>query len=246
MKCFALIPVFAVLLSSISFAQQSSCDYKVEVLVNSSEFEKQDFSWKMKATKIEGMPTNITGTAEIEDSNGEIIKKYRPWINESISKQKTSSQYTPNLKEGSYKITSRISVGCDDINKDNNVDFKIIKIREKSKELTNVTNKNNGKNILIDEKINNTIKNEAANQVISNQTAENKTLDEKETGQLANSEEDNVIQLRDNKKESELTANAVKKPETVYESSNEKAKSLIIIFLLVLSILLNIVLIWKR
>ena len=246
MKVFALVPIFAVLLSSISFAQQSSCDYKVEVLVNSSEFEKQEFSWKMKATKIEGIPTSITGTADIEDSNGEIMRKYRPWVNESISKQKTSSQYTPNLKEGAYKITSRINVGCNDINEGNNVDFKIIKIIEKSKEFTNVINKNNSKNILIDAKINDTIKNEAANQIIANQTAESKALDGKEAKQLANNEEDNVIQLRNNKKEVESAANVVKKPETAYESSNEKAKGLIMIFLLILSILLNIVLIWKR
>ena len=105
MKDFALIPIFAVLLSSVSFAQQSSCDYKVEVMTDEDEFEKENFKWRMKATKIEGMPTNITGIAEIEDSKGEIVRKYRPWVNESISKQKTSSQYTPNLKEGIYKIT---------------------------------------------------------------------------------------------------------------------------------------------
>ena len=250
MKGFALIPILAVLLSSISLARQSSCDYKVEIIIDGAEFEKETFKWRMKATKIEGIATNITGIAEISDSNGEIIRKYRPWLNESISKQKTSSQYTPNLREGAYKITSRIDVECDDMNKDNNVDFKIIKItekirEEKTKEITNAIGKNN-KSILIGSKINDEIKNETANHIIVNQ-AENKILLKKDAEQLMEGEEDNIIQLRNNdKKESELTTNAVKKPETVYESSNEKAKDLIMAFLLALSILLNIVLIWKR
>jgi len=61
------------------------------------------------------------------------------------------------------------------------------------------------------------------------------------------SEEDSIIQLKDNNKgKNELTTDAVQEPKIAYESSNEKAKGLIIIFLLSLSILLNIVLIWRR
>lgn len=258
MKVFALVPILAILLSCISFAQQASCDYKVEILVDGGEFEKENFKWRMMATKIEGKATNITGTAEIEDSKAEIIKKYRPWSNESISKQKTSSEYTPNLKEGVYRITSRIDVGCDDTNKGNDVDFKIIKIREKNNKTADAANQSI-QNTFIEDKPANTTKNNPANESLTdwknesisqtafNQTPKSNISYEKETEQSA--EEDNVIHLMSNgdkKTEAELTAAAVQKSETVYESSNEKAKGMIVIFLLILSVLLNIILIWKR
>lgn len=248
MKGLALILVYAILLSYASSAQQNECDYKVEIIANNSEFESKDFSWRMKATKIEGKPTNITGVAEIEDSKGDIIRKYRPWVNESISKQKTSSQYTPNLKDGVYKIISKIEVECDDTNKGNNADAKTIKINMKNKEMTNTINQSNSQNTFAEYKMNNHIKNETINPVVINQAIENKTLSKNESEKLMASEEDNVIQLRNNdykKKEIKLTAN-VQKSENVYESSNEKSKGLIMIFLLALSILLNIILIWRR
>ena len=247
MKTLIFMLIFAVSIIDNSFAQQTACDYRVEILVNNSEFESRDFSWRMKAIKIEGNPTNITGTAEIENSSGQIIKKYKPWTNESISKQKTSSTYTPNLNYGEYKLISRINVECDDINKDNNADIKIIKIKNGNKETSTAINQNN--NAIIDAKINTTIKNETANQAITAQKIENKKMPKNESEKLIVSEEDNVIQLRnaDNKQsQTKFTAGAAQKQEIVYESSNEKAKGMIVISLLILSVLLNIVLIWRR
>lgn len=248
MKAIILMLVFAASLLDISFAQQAACDYKVEVLLNSSEFEKESFSWRMRAARIDGAPTNITGTAEIEDSSGQIAKRYKPWTNEPISKQKTSSVYTPNLKEGSYKITSTINVGCDDINQDNNVDVKTIKIKEASKETSTIVNQN----IPVEEKSPSTAKNETINNPLTSKIPENKTSPNSQSGELmANSKEsnDNVIHLKDdgNKKgEMKLAAEAVKETSVVYESSNEKAKNLVMASLLALSVLLNIILIWKR
>jgi len=74
------------------------------------------------------------------------------------------------------------------------------------------------------------------------------TDSQNETKKIIASEEDNVIQLKNNndKKEFGLTTNAVKKSEIAYESSNEKAKNMIVMSLLILSVLLNIVLIWRR
>jgi|SRR3989344_3124166 len=163
MKLLILIFIFVVSLSYTSLAQQALCDYKVEILVNSTEFEKENFAWRMRATKLEGKSTNITGTAEIQDSKGQIVKKYKPWTNESISKQKTSSEYSPNLKEDEYKIKAEIKVECNDINKDNNADIRIITIKEKDKEATNTIAQSNNQNAFIEEKTENTIKNETIN-----------------------------------------------------------------------------------
>lgn len=252
MKALILMLILAVYAADASFAQQASCDYKVEILSNSSIFEKESFVWRMRATKVEGSPTNITGTAEIEDSGGQIAKKYKPWTNEPISKQKTSGKYTPNLKEGIYKITSRISVGCDDINKGDNVDVKTIKIGEASEEMNVAINQDTGKNIPAEEKSSNIIKNEMANDLLPNKLPENKTsLANQSVELMAKDDEgnDNVIQLKEDineKNEMKLAADAVKETNIAYESSNEKAKNLIMVSLLALSILLNIILIWKR
>lgn len=258
MKLILLILVFAVSVIGASFAQQALCDYKVDVIANSSEFQSQDFSWRMRATRVEGVSTNITGTAEIQDSKGQIVKSYRPWTNEPISKQKTSSMYSPNLKEGYYRIKAYINVSCEDENKNNNADVKAITIKSSAKESLNTPNQSNSKtNVQTNmqsityNKKNNTAKNEAINETMNQQTInekpENTTLDKKEPESLMMDEEDNVIQLRNNNDgiENKLTASVAQEP-IIYKSSNEKAKELIVFFLLALSILLNIILIWKR
>lgn len=133
MKGIIIYIIFVISLSYGSFAQQNGCDYKVEIITNNTEFRKEEFFWRMKAIKLYGESTNITGIAEIVDSKGNIIKKYNPWTNESISKQKTSNEFSANLKENEeYKIAAEIKVECNDENKDNNV--KIIKIKGKNKE----------------------------------------------------------------------------------------------------------------
>lgn len=255
MKALIFMLISAIFILDSSFAQQAACDYKTEILINNSEFESKDFSWRIRAIKIEGVPTNITGTAEIQDKNGQILKKYRPWTNESISKQKTSNTYSPNLNTGEYKLVSKINVECNDTNAYNNIDVKIIKIIEHKEIIT----QNNNQIESMDSKINDSSKNETTIPQTIDKKIENKTSQMRVSSLTTDSkndpekyiaaEEDNVIQLRSNndkKMENEITANAVQKPEIIYESSNEKARNLIVVSLLVLSILLNIVLIWKR
>lgn len=241
--------IFIILVTlPFSFAQQSSCDYKIEVLLNGEEFEKEEFKWKMKATKIEGASTNITGTAKIKDSNGKAVKTYKPWTSDSISKQKTSSEYSPNLKEGGYEITAEINVECDDVDKGNNIDAKKIKIKGDKEQKSKESKSEAAKKIIKANKIDNmeTTQNKATNE--ETDTINQKTKPRK---LISNEETDNVIQLADkkgqeNKELQQSTAYAIKSQQIVYESSNEKAKALIILFLLTLSILLNIILIWKR
>lgn len=242
MKSIAVIILFVISLSYASSAQESACDYKVEVLVEGEEFEKEDFTWRMKATKIEGGSTNITGTAEIQDSSGKTVKTYKPWTSESISRQKTSSEYTPNLKEGQeYKITAEIDVECDDTSKDNNVDVKTIKIKGEKEETEN----DDASDTETDAKSDDTASTEAEN----NEEIKPKTIQKaKATNPTTNEEAENVIQLTKNTQNQELqsTAAVIQAPQIVYESSNERIKDLIMIFLLALSILLNIILIWRR
>ena len=252
MKSLAIILVFAIAFTYASSAQQSSCDYKVEILVDGEEFEKEEFTWRMKATKIEGKSTNITGTAEIQDSSGKTVKSYKPWTSDSISKQKTSSEYSPNLKEGEeYKITAEINVDCDDANQNNNIDTTTIKIKGEKQDAKSTKSKtekppqDTSNNIETTEIKNN----ENSNDEIRLATA-NKPQAKKSTAKSTTQDEENTIQLsaKSAQKNAELTstAHAVQSSQVVYESSNEKAKGLIMIFLLTLSILLNIALIWKR
>ena len=246
MRSLALILVVVIFLPYSSFAQQSECDYKIEVIVDGEEFEKEDFKWRMRATKIEGKSTNITGTAEIEDSNGKTIKNYKPWTSDSISKQKTSNEYTPNLKPGSYEITAEISVECDDTNKDNNVDSKKIKIKGEIEEIKDKKSKNEETEITSKK-----TENQDNNQIIPNSQNPIATKPKKSA---ASEEFDNTVELKsqNNQKSQQvqsITANTIQNlqnTETVYESSGERAKQWIMVFLLTLSILLNIILIWKR
>lgn len=169
MRLAVFIFTFILAFSSYSIAK-SDCDYGVKLLVYGDDFNSKNFTWRVKATKMKGESTNITGIAKIEDSNERLVKSYKFWNSEPISKQKTSSDYASNLDPGMYKITSNIDVACDDKNQEDNVDVKQIEIKNP----------------------------------------------------------------------------AIKDAETVYKSSNEKAKELILIFLLSLSMILNIVLVWKR
>lgn len=224
MRGFIILFIFVMALGYAAFAQKPECDYKVEIIAGDEEFEKGDFKWRMKATKIEGKPTNISGTAKIEDSNGKRVKSYKPWTSAPISKQKTSREYSPRVDAGRYKITAEINVECSDINKDNNIDAKKIKIEGGNK----ATAKRGGKDV------------KSVNNGISNKNVTR-----------AGSYTRNIITAQPKKPvldgvAAQKKAAVIENPEQIYASSNEKAKEFTIIFLLVLSVLLNIILIWKR
>ena len=79
---------------------------------------------------------------------------------------------------------------------------------------------------------------------------DNETAKQNTEEKPKNEDVGNVIELKNdevkNDNEIQLTAHAVKNNDAVYESSSEKAKNLILLSLLALSVLLNAVLIWKR
>jgi len=230
-----------------SFSQESYCDHKVEIMLNGSVFNTENFTWRMKATKIEGLAANITGTAQIEDTEGNLIKSYKPWTNDSISRQKTSGQYSPNLKPNEYKITAKIDVSCNDVDKNNNIDSRLIKIESVIQE------SKNPQEVVAANDINNSSDENLEKQPIDNkntdmQQIQDQSQNEPKIQQNQYKEEDNVIHLKTQsiyEGNNTITA-AIVKPQIVYESSNERAKELILYSLLGLSILLNIILIWRR
>jgi len=234
---FALI--FAMLLAHVSFAQQPSCDYKVEILVDGEEFEMEDFKWRMRAIKIEGKSTNITGTAKIMDSDDKTVKTYKPWTDDSIAKQKTSSEYSPNLKPGEYEITAEINVECDDTSKYNNEDTRKITIKGATQDTTNKEAKSDDTET---EPVNSFVSDAEKEQIIIKTT--------KTAPKPADEEAENTIQLTNKNaqktQQQPITSNTIQAPQIVYESSGERAKTWIMIFLLTLSILFNIILIWRR
>ena len=110
----------------------ASCDYEVQILLDKSIFESQDeFSWKLIARKIHGPATSISSQATIEDFYGNIEQTYTPFTEDSITTQKTSSTYSPNLDEGkSYIVSASIATACPDTNEENNVDERIFTIQD--------------------------------------------------------------------------------------------------------------------
>ena len=235
MRLLPLMLIFIVMVSFNSLAQSSECDYSVEILLDDNEFESKDFTWRMKATKIEGQETAITGTAKIEDKNGKTAKSYNPWSSDSISRQKTSSKYTPNLKPGDYEIIAEIKVQCDDKDEGNNVDRKSITIRGNAVEEENKNEDAPEKEDAIEDTVPNEIK---------------RPITIASPKPILQPAADNTIQLNLNGKNKDqqvkLQGDSIKSGEIAFESSSEKAKGLVMISLLALSILLNVVLIWKR
>ncbi|MEK6983080.1 MAG: hypothetical protein AABX33_00770 [Nanoarchaeota archaeon] len=241
MRILAITLFIVFSLMSNVFGQQPSCDYQVEILVDSNEFEKEEFKWRMRASKLEGKSTNITATAKIEDSHGKTVKSYKPWTSDAISKQKTSSEYSPNLKAGEeYKISAEIAVECDDNNKENNADIKKISIKGEEIKSEKI-NKDSLKKVTKEQQDEN-------NQLIQKTQT---SVEPKPQITIDNRQAENVVELKskeskETKEINSMAVSAVKSPEIVYLSSSEKSKGLVMILLLTLSILLNIVLIWKR
>ncbi len=245
MKWLVIIAVMLFLLPPFASAQE--CDYSVEILIEGIEFTKESFKWRMKAIKLDGPSANITGAARIEDLNGAIIKSYKPWTNQSISKQKTSNEYSPNLKEGSYNIISEIIVGCDDINKGNNIDIRAITIKTENIEMQE-------SNIAVQQIIlENQEPQNATPQTQENEPAKNPAINESQDNEVQSQEYreeyENTANLKnENTQNSIQIAEPIKSDEEAYAyvSSNEKAKNLVVYSLLAVSIILNIVLIWRR
>ncbi|MBL7055838.1 lamin tail domain-containing protein [Candidatus Woesearchaeota archaeon] len=117
-----------------SMIESSNCDYAASFILEKTIFDNSsDFLFKIQASKVSGTATNFSLEASIEDLNGRIIKTYAPYTNESITRQRTSSEYTPNLEEGkSYILSANVSVECNDTSITNNFDTEIITIKGQS------------------------------------------------------------------------------------------------------------------
>ncbi|MBI2130735.1 lamin tail domain-containing protein [Candidatus Woesearchaeota archaeon] len=105
-----------------------SCDYELSIILSSTVFESENFSFRVRAVRLKGISTNISGNARIENSFGEIVRDYNVWENESIATRKTSSVYSPNLKPGFYTLHSAISSSCIDIAGENDIASEFITI----------------------------------------------------------------------------------------------------------------------
>lgn len=222
-----VIPFF-ILIFYVPLAHSANCDYGIEVLLDGSEFNSSGFSWKMRAARISGDTTNISAAAKIEDSNGNIIKTYKPWTNAPISRQKTSSSYSPKMAAGSYRIISEIEVECYDNDMSNNADAREFTIKNPSNESQTQSNSENQAGIQ-DSYSQDNFSQSAANGIEKSNTAYSNEIFL--SGEPANS--------------NEVDMNAMK-TQLVYESSNQKSKKIVLFALLGFSIALNIILIWKR
>lgn len=119
-----------------SVIDKEECDYAIAFLLPKLIFDSySDFSFQARISNIEGMPTNFTATGKIEDFNGELVKDYKFFTDEEIKTQRTSSKYSPNLKEGkSYILSADLTVKCNDSKLDNNLAMETIIIKGKPPE----------------------------------------------------------------------------------------------------------------
>jgi hypothetical protein len=108
-----------------------TCDYETQIVLEKSIFDRQDdFSWKMVVRNVRGGSTIISSTAFIYDLFGNVKQDYRPFTNDSITKQRTSSTYSPNLQEGqSYILAANTTTACLDTSQENNYDERIFTIQ---------------------------------------------------------------------------------------------------------------------
>ena len=116
---------------SLVIETEDGCDFQVEFLLASDVFDNSSaFDFRIRASKVKGTTTNITGRASIKDLFGTLIREYKPFTNESITRQKTSSTLTPNLEEGkSYELKANVTTQCNDTNQVNNFDTRIVTIK---------------------------------------------------------------------------------------------------------------------
>ena len=114
-----------------SILAEGGCDFQVEFILASDVFENSSaFNFKVRASKVKGTTTNVTAKASIKDLFGTLIREYSPFTNESVTRQQTSSEFTPNLDEGkSYEMNANITTQCTDSSPDNNFDTRIITIK---------------------------------------------------------------------------------------------------------------------
>jgi hypothetical protein len=124
MAKISIFPAIMLIFAVPVFGQE--CDYGVQLLAG-SEFSQQNFTFKLAASKVIGPETNISSSVQIT-KDGSIVKEYFPWKNEKISRQKTSSQYSPNLPAGDYQITASLMTLCDDVKLSNNADSKKFRV----------------------------------------------------------------------------------------------------------------------
>lgn len=107
----------------------TGCDWFVEILADEIFESGEDFDFRVKATKLFGNSTSLTGTVRIEDLFGNTVKVYTPWTEEPSTYHKTSSIWTPNLQDRSYLIKSDIFVACAETNLGNNHAEKLVTMK---------------------------------------------------------------------------------------------------------------------
>lgn len=255
-----------------TFVYAESCDYSIEVLMDKGSFSSDEFNFQLRAVKVEGVPTVFAGTANIEDSGGKIVKEYKPWSNQTVSIKRTSSKYSPNLQPGDYKVNAEIGVECDDTDLSNNEISREFTILGGSGETTTTvtTSSTTATSTTATTTSTTTSTTIPANALPISSTSTTSTSSASitiplppTTSTTVTSTTATLIQLTNEKTtattalKEKITSAAVKTKNTesniddknsriVFEDSSGLIKKIAIFLLIGLSIVLNIILIWKR
>lgn len=241
----ALAILFLINLCALA-SSVNQCDYKVEIIADGAEFESRDFSWKAKVTKMEGEPSSIQGSASIT-KDGKEIKKYKLWNGDVVPRHRTSSSYSPNLDAGEYTITAYINADCDDKNMEDNRATKKVSITDEKKEVVPKSSKQQEKPVESGKKKIKKSLNPANAEI---QSAEIKPQAKKAAPNLTK-RNDAATKSAAMAKSPQIPAisnapSAIPTGAVVFESSGEKSRNWVLGSLLAVSIILNVVLIWKR
>lgn len=97
------------------------CDWKTEIIPDKEMFGEDDkFAFKIKASKISGGKTNLTGEARLINPDGLVIRRYSLFEDYEATYSKTVT-ITNSEVAGDIKIATTLATSCEDIDEDNNL-----------------------------------------------------------------------------------------------------------------------------
>ncbi len=106
-------------LSNDSQNESDECDWKTEIFSEKELFEENDkFTFKIKASKLFGSKTNITGEARLINSEGQVIRRYSLFDNYQATYSKTVT-ITNSEVFGDIKIATTLTTSCQDTDDEN-------------------------------------------------------------------------------------------------------------------------------
>ena len=236
-KLFWILGLILIFMSSIVYGED--CDYDIEVLIEGDTFTTNEFEFKLRVNKLDGVSTNFSWILSIEDSDGALVNEYGPYSKQPIAIVRTSNLYTPNLPMGEYKINAGFEVECDDTNLENNNVVYEFEIVGEGGETTTTTSTSTTSTTLADD-VTTTTSTTLADDVTTT-TSSSTTVPIIGTTTTLEDEPKLIEKLAD-----KFKGDGEKEESFVFNDKSGIYKKIALILLIAISLILNIILILKR